>query len=81
MKEKSLHIEDRGGQKHLIKSYENRDEKTIFLLVSGCLVVRFDYFVIDEGEIELRMFMNETPVASLELELSAIDEIRNVWKQ
>jgi hypothetical protein len=44
------------------------------------LVVRFDHFVIDEGEIELRMFMNGTSVASLELGLSAIDEIRNVWK-
>lgn len=80
MSEKSLNIEDRGGRKHLIKSYESSDEKTIFLLVSGCLVVRFDHFVIDDGEIELRMFMNETPVASLELGLSAIDEIRNVWK-
>ena len=56
MSEKSLNIEDRGGRKHLIKSYENSDEKTIFLLVSGCLVVRFDHFVIDDGEIELRMF-------------------------
>ncbi|MFW7525642.1 hypothetical protein ACODM8_16105 [Vibrio ostreicida] len=80
MSEKSIHIEDRGGRNHLMKSYENRDEKNTFLLVSGCLVVRFDHFVIDEGEIELRMFMNETPVASLELGQSAIDEIRNVWK-
>ncbi len=55
-------------------------KKNTFLLVSGCLVVRFDHFVIDEGEIELRMFMGETPVASLELGLSALDQIRNVWK-
>ncbi|MGR5287044.1 hypothetical protein ACP3V5_17140 [Vibrio maritimus] len=80
MSEKSLHIEDRGGRKHLIKSDQNRDEKTNFLLVSGCLVVRFDHFVIDEGEIEFRMFRDGTPVASLELGLSAIDEIRSVWK-
>ncbi|MFB9214256.1 hypothetical protein [Vibrio sinaloensis] len=80
MSEKSIHIEDRVGRMHLIKSYESRDEKNTFLLVSGCLVVRFDHFVIDEGEFELRMFMNETPVASLELGLSAIDEIRDVLK-
>lgn len=80
MGEKSIYIEDRGGRTHLIKSYENRDEKNTFLLVSGCLVVRFDHFVIDEGEFELRMFMGEIPVASLELGLSALDEIRNIWK-
>ncbi|CCO44199.1 hypothetical protein VIBNISOn1_1050025 [Vibrio nigripulchritudo SOn1] len=80
MSEKSLNIEDRGGRKYLIKSYENRDETNSFLLISGCLAVRFDHFVIDRNEIELHMFMNGTRVATLDLALSAIDEISNLEK-